>query len=140
DAFTDRKKYSLEYRFKRFDGEYRWLSESGAPLYSANGKFEGYIGSCTDIHEMKLHDQRKDDFIKMASHEMKTPVTSIKGYVQLLLTMLGSGTKFGSAAPPELKAFLSVMDKQIVKLTRLMSELLDLSRIDSGKLELNMHE
>ena len=141
DAFDSREQYSLEYRFKREDGMYRWLRETGAPRYSAEGKFEGYIGTCVDIHEMKIHEQRRDDFIKMASHELKTPVTSIKGYVQLLLNMYRDHNEnkiqFSEQA---VQTSLTTIDKQIVKLNRLMSELLDLSRIDSDKLELNMQE
>jgi PAS domain S-box-containing protein len=139
DAFMQRKEYSLEYRFRREDGEYRWVRETGIPRYSAEGKFEGYIGSCIDVHETKMHEQRKDDFIRMASHELKTPVTSIKGYVQLLLTMFRDyDTSNANISSQAIQISLSTIDKQILKLNRLMSELLDLSRIDSGKLELKM--
>ena len=139
DAFTQRREYSLEYRFRREDGEYRWVRETGIPRYSAEAKFEGFIGSCIDIHETKLHEQRKDDFIRMASHELKTPVTSIKGYVQLLLTMFRDYEASKENIPSQaIQTSLSTIDKQIIKLNRLMSELLDLSRIDSGKLELKM--
>ena len=139
DAFMQRKEYSLEYRFRREDGEYRWVRETGIPRYSAEGKFEGYIGSCIDVHETKMHEQRKDDFIRMASHELKTPVTSIKGYVQLLLTMFRDHeTSNANISSQAIQTSLSTIDKQIIKLNRLMSELLDLSRIDSGKLELKM--
>jgi PAS domain S-box-containing protein len=139
DAFHARDKYYLEYRFRRFDGTYRWLSESGAPRYNSEGVFDGFIGSCIDIHEMKLLEQRKDDFIRMASHELKTPITSIKGYVQLLLSMYRE-KESGKGTIPEgsVQSSLAVIDKQIVKLTRLMSELLDLSRIDTAKLDLHM--
>jgi signal transduction histidine kinase len=141
EAFMERKKYSLEYRFKRADGEYRWLTETATPMYSAKGRFEGYIGTCIDIHEMKMHEQRKDDFIKMASHELKTPVTSIKGYVQLLLAMFDDqSTNKREIAPQAMQTSLSTIDRQIAKLNRLMSELLDLSRIDSDRLELNMQK
>jgi len=129
----------LEYRFRREDGEYRWVRETGIPRYSAEGTFEGYIGSCIDVHETKMHEQRKDDFIRMASHELKTPVTSIKGYVQLLLTMFREHDLSKEGLYPQaIQTSLSTIDKQIIKLNRLMSELLDLSRIDSGKLELKM--
>jgi len=139
DAFTQRKEYSLEYRFRREDGEYRWVRETGLPRYSAEAKFEGFIGSCIDIQDTKMHEQRKDDFIRMASHELKTPVTSIKGYVQLLLTMFRDYEENKeNISPQTIQTSLSTIDKQIVKLNRLMSELLDLSRIDSGKLELKM--
>ncbi len=141
NAFDERKKYSLEYRFKRVDGEYRWLTETGTPVYSVEGRFEGYIGTCIDIHEMKMHEQRRDDFIKMASHELKTPVTSIKGYVQLLLAMFDDYSKNQQQVSPQaIRTSLTTIDKQIVKLNRLMSELLDLSRIDSDRLELNMQK
>lgn len=139
DAFDGREQYSLEYRFKRKDGSYRWLKETGAPRYSADGKFEGYIGTCVDIHDMKIHEQRRDDFIKMASHELKTPITSIKGYVQLLLSMYKDASENKPQFSPQaIQTSLATIDKQIVKLNRLMSELLDLSRIDSDRLELHM--
>jgi len=139
DAFIERKEYSLEYRFKRYDGEYRWLTETGTPAYTAEGKFQGYIGTCIDVNEMKTLEKRKDDFIKMASHELKTPVTSIKGYVQLLLAMFKDHHQNKEEVSSQaIQLSLSTIDKQIAKLDRLMSELLDLSRIDSGKLELNM--
>ena len=141
DAFMQRREYSLEYRFRREDGEYRWVRETGIPRYSAEGKFEGYIGSCIDVHETKMHEQRKDDFIRMASHELKTPVTSIKGYVQLLLTMFRDyDTGNANISSQAIQTSLSTIDKQIIKLNRLMSELLDLSRIDSGRLELKMQK
>jgi PAS domain S-box-containing protein len=139
DAFSRRREYSLEYRFRREDGEYRWVRETGIPRYSVEGKFEGYIGSCIDVHETKMHEQRKDDFIRMASHELKTPVTSIKGYVQLLLAMFREHDVNKENIPAQdIQISLTTIDKQIIKLNRLMSELLDLSRIDSGKLELKM--
>jgi signal transduction histidine kinase len=77
----------------------------------------------------------------MASHELKTPVTSVKGYVQLLLDMFKeqkAGNK--NISDESVQKALSTIDRQINKLTRLMSELLDLSRIDSGKLELHMQD
>jgi len=86
-----------------------------------------------------MHEDRKDDFIRMASHELKTPVTSIKGYVQLLLNMFRdyeAGKE--NISSQMIQTSLATIDKQIIKLNRLMSELLDLSRIDSGKLELKM--
>src|SRR5262249_51165368 len=52
-AFDARRPFSMEYRLKRHDGEYRWLLDNGAPLYAADGRFSGYIGSCVDITERK---------------------------------------------------------------------------------------
>ena len=53
-AFDARQEFSMEYRLKRFDGEYRWLIDTGVPRLDTNGTFVGYIGSCVDITERKL--------------------------------------------------------------------------------------
>ncbi|HZS78525.1 MAG TPA: ATP-binding protein [Ktedonobacteraceae bacterium] len=81
-----------------------------------------------DITRLKQLEQRKDEFISMASHELKTPITSIKGFTQVLLRRLSQRDD------PESIRFLQRMDAQLNKLTTLISELLDLSRIQTGKL------
>ncbi|MDF2455034.1 MAG: sensor signal transduction histidine kinase [Cytophagaceae bacterium] len=50
-SFDTRQEFYMEYRLKRYDGQYRWISDKGVPNYDANGKFEGYSGACMDIHE-----------------------------------------------------------------------------------------
>jgi len=86
-------------------------------------------------------EQRKDDFIKMASHELKTPITSINGYVQLLMNIYNEvDDKKLQLSKLTVKSSLNTISKQVTKLTRLISELLDLSRIETGKLELNKTE
>jgi PAS domain S-box-containing protein len=130
-SFEAHHDFYLEYRMKRYDGQYRWVGDTGAPRYSPGGEFEGYIGSCIDIHEMKLLEQRKDDFIKMASHELKTPVTTIKGYIQLLRKM------HDNDKDPFLSDSLATLDKQVSKLTRLITDLLDATRMETGKLLIN---
>jgi signal transduction histidine kinase len=73
----------------------------------------------------------------MASHELKTPITSIKGYVQLLLNAFDKQKDETKALPPLLvRSSLISVDKQVTRLTRLISELLDLSKIETGTLEL----
>lgn len=52
-AFGVREEYALEYRMKRFDEEYRWISDNGTPRFAADGTFLGYIGGCMDIHDRK---------------------------------------------------------------------------------------
>jgi len=110
----------------------------GYPFYALDGEFSGFAGSVTDITELKKLEQRKDDFIKMASHELKTPITSINGYVQLMLNIFNEADEERLRASKQtIKSSLNTISKQVVKLTRLISELLDLSRIESGKLELH---
>jgi len=126
--------FIFEHRFKKYDGEYRWQLSRAVPQKDADGNIQLWVGASTDIQAIKEEEQRKGDFIKMVSHELKTPVTSIKGYVQFLLSILNN-----QAITPEMmpvKSSLSRIDVQIVRLTRLITEMLDLSRIESGKLEL----
>jgi PAS domain S-box-containing protein len=53
EAFDARRHFTMEYRLRRYDGQYRWISDAGSPRFLADGTFAGYIGSCTDIHDRK---------------------------------------------------------------------------------------
>ncbi|MFT3947635.1 MAG: PAS domain-containing sensor histidine kinase [Agriterribacter sp.] len=120
--------FIFEHRFRRFDGEYRWQLSRAIPQRDANGVIQMWVGTSTDIHEIKELDQQKDYFISMASHELKTPVTSLKGYTQVLQsTYENSGDNF-------LINSLNVINKQTIRLNKLISELLDLSKIKLGNL------
>jgi PAS domain S-box-containing protein len=141
ESMQKREKFTTEFRIKGKNGDVRWCLTEGYPYYDINGEFAGYAGSVTDITEIRKLEQRKDDFIKMASHELKTPITSIKGYVQLLLTIYDEMNEDKlQTSKPTIRSSLSTISKQVSKLTRLVSELLDLSRIETGKLELNEGE
>ena len=52
-AFDERKSFRMEYRLRRWDGEYRWISDEGIPRYTPDGEFAGYIGACVDITERR---------------------------------------------------------------------------------------
>src|SRR5690606_23288924 len=87
-----------------------------------------------DITERKKLDERKDEFLGIASHELRTPLTSIKGYVQIALRNL-ENQEFSKVEDNILKT-----QKYVDRLNGLISELLDVSRIQSGKLKLNNKE
>jgi len=53
EAFDKRQSFSMEYRLRRYDGEYHWIHDSGSPRFLPDGTFAGYIGSCVDIHDRK---------------------------------------------------------------------------------------
>src|SRR5262249_55171970 len=53
DAFVHRRAFRMEYRLRRADGAYRWILDQGVPRFAPDDRFEGYIGSCIDITEMK---------------------------------------------------------------------------------------
>lgn len=127
-SFEARIEFQIEYRLKRADGEYRWVFAQGTPTYEKKGAFLGYIGSCIDITERKEIETRKDEFISIASHELKTPVTSIKAFTQLLMQKLKKNRD------KSYFEYLKRMDSQINNLTGLIADLLDVSKIEQGKI------
>lgn len=81
--------------------------------------------------ELKQADKQKDEFLSIASHELKTPITTIKGYAQILNGYLSKNKDSKSLV------YVSKLELQIDRLGDLIKELLDVSRIQSRKLELN---
>ena len=124
----------MNMRFMNKEGEYIWHLNLASPVKDENGKIKMWIGSTTEIQKLKEEEQRKGDFVSMLSHELKTPVTSIKGYIQLLLKMVEKEQEI--QFPALLKSSLIRMDKLVLKLTSLISDMLDLTRIEANRLEL----
>jgi len=129
--FETHEFFEIEYRIHHSDGTVHWCVATGRPQYNSQGLFEGYIGAGTDITEQKHLQQQKDNFIGIASHELKTPVTSIKAYTQVLERMF---RKNGSTKEAEM---ISKMDGQLNRLTSLIGDLLDVTKINSGRLQFN---
>jgi PAS domain S-box-containing protein len=59
-AFKNKEPFSIDYRMRSYDGEYRWVTEHGRPYYDLDGKFAGYIGSCYDITQNKLAEEKQE--------------------------------------------------------------------------------
>jgi PAS domain S-box-containing protein len=125
-SLTTGEPFLFEHRFRRHDGEYRWQLSRAIPVKDDHGQIQMWVGTSTDIDEIKKYQQEKDDFIKIASHELKTPVTTIKAYVQLLLSQADT------REDPFLAKSLSTIDKQITKLAKLITDLLDVTKIEMG--------
>ncbi|MFW0718666.1 PAS domain-containing sensor histidine kinase [Pedobacter sp. N23S346] len=128
--------HSSEMRFKNWNGEYIWHLNVASPIYDEQGNLKMWVGSTTNIQEIKEEDQRKTDFVSMLSHELKTPVTSIKGHVQLALRLLSKETLTPSIE--KLQSSLTRIDNLIVQLTSLIGDMLDLSRLDAGRMDLRL--
>lgn len=125
----------MEMRFMNLNGEYKWHLNRASPVKNGNGDIEMWIGVTTEIQKLKEEEKRKGEFLQMVSHELRTPITSIKGYVGILLRMLKEEhEKYFHPMP--LRASLVRIDVQIIRLTKLISEILDLSRLEEGRLEL----
>ncbi len=131
---ANRSLYEVEFRINHSDGTIHWCVANGRPQYNNDDTFTGYIGACVDITEQKNLQQQKDDFIGIASHELKTPVTSIKAYAQVLERML---KKKGESREADM---IGKMDAQLNRLTSLIGDLLDVTKINSGRLQFNDQE
>ncbi|CAN5134288.1 hypothetical protein BH11BAC5_BH11BAC5_54110 [soil metagenome] len=129
-AITTGTNYFFEHRLGLANGQYRWQLSRAIPQRDAQGNIRMWVGTSTDIQEIREMDEQKDLFIGMASHELKTPVTTIKGYVQLLQTMYAEG------ADTFLQDSLGTIGRQVASLTTLITDLLDLSKIKAGGLQL----
>ncbi|GAA3976663.1 hypothetical protein GCM10022246_31210 [Pedobacter ginsengiterrae] len=122
-----------EMRFKNTEGKYIWHLNIASPILDENGQIKMWVGSTTDIQKLKEEDQRKADFVSLLSHELKTPVTSIKGYIQLMQREI----KKNNLQKEKIESGLDRVDRLVKQLTGLVSDMLDLSRIETGRLDLN---
>lgn len=130
EAITMGKQLLMDVRIcKLNEMQYRYHLLNIIPVKEEN-KIVKWVGTFTDINEQKLASQRKDEFLTIASHELKTPLTSIKAYVQLLGTLTPEQTVT--------KPFVDRTLLQVNKLDYLINDLLDISKIESGKLKFEM--
>jgi signal transduction histidine kinase/DNA-binding response OmpR family regulator len=119
----------LEIRIAKLQSrEYKYHLLSVVPVVE-NNDIVKWVGTFTDIDEQKQALKTKDDFLSMASHELKTPLTSIKGYVQLLDSMPHDDNT---------ATFLKRTITQVYKLEGLINDLLDISKIDNGELKFEL--
>jgi PAS domain S-box-containing protein len=143
-AVHGRRAYEIEYRLRRFDGEYRWMHDTGVPHYAPDGTFVAYVGSAVDItdrrraqeeRERLLHDaeaasRAKDQFLATLSHELRTPLNAVVGWAHML--------RSGKLDEPATARAIETIDRNARAQSQLISDILDISRIVSGKLRLNV--
>lgn len=113
---------------KKEEEDYRYFLLRVVPIHKGE-KLVKWVGTLTDINEQKRAIQLKDEFISVASHELKTPLTSIKGYMQLLERAIDK-------EHPSFN-YIGRALQQINKLDKLTADLLDISKIESGKMRLD---
>jgi PAS domain S-box-containing protein len=154
-AFANKQNFRMEYRLRRADGQYRWILDTGLPRYMPDGDFAGFIGSCIDVSDFREANealrvlkgqlegrvkeageaiQARDEFLSIASHELRTPLSA------LVLQLAGLQNALHEAKIQSLNAkLIGKVDKAVKatgRLTTLVDSLLDVSRIASGRLQL----
>jgi len=123
--------FEIENRYKRNDGLYRWHLNRSIPLKNEDGELIFWVGTATDIDDQRKAIEKKDEFIGIASHELKTPLTSLKAYLQLITNYRKE------VVPVQVKSFVSKAEGSLGKLQNLVNDLLDVSKIQAGKLYFN---
>ncbi|RYD79919.1 MAG: PAS domain S-box protein [Sphingobacteriales bacterium] len=111
-------------------GKVKWVKATGKVFTNKNGKASEYSGLFMDITERKIDELRKNDFIGMVSHELKTPLTALNGFIQVLqMKAAKSDDNFSVTA-------LNKAYNQIKKMTVMINGFLNVSRLESGKLQI----
>lgn len=139
EANRERKSFYLEYRLRQKNGEYRWCIDAGNPRFSDSGEFLGFAGTVIDINDRKNAEikteealQARDEFLSIASHELKTPLTTLKLQVGLQQRLNKSGP--GENVFERYQTFLHLTNTQVQRISRLVDDMLDVSRIRTGRL------
>jgi len=113
------------------DGDLHIIQTVKTPIKDKNGIVTHLIGITRDLTERKRLEKMKDQFISAVTHELRTPLVSIKAYVDYPLT-----GKMGQLSE-EMKSNLTIVKRNTDRLLQLTGDLLELRRMESGKLELN---
>ena len=108
----------------------RTLSMTSAPVTDEIGKFVGRLWVYRDVTIERAADQARSEFVSMVSHELRTPLTSLTGFIDLVLDGAGG------PVTPETARLLKIAQNNGGRLGRLVADLLDISRLESGRLEL----
>ena len=123
---------NVEYSVERRDGETTWLNVCSAPLYDRDGQVRGAVAGFQDISKRKELEQLKDDFLAVTAHELRTPVTALLGYSNLMVRR----AEQAGWHDRDLHA-LRMIATQAQRLTELVNGLVDVSRVQTGTLELS---
>jgi PAS domain S-box-containing protein len=129
-SLSSGKEYVVEFRLLFADGNYKWHLARALPFIE-DGEVKLWLGTNTNIDFQKENEKRKDEFLSIASHELKTPVTSLKASLQLLDRMKND------PSPAVLNKLIDQSNRSIQKITTLIDELLNSSRLNEGQLRLS---
>jgi PAS domain S-box-containing protein len=154
-AFDKREPFSMVYRLRRNDGEFRWILDDGMPRYDTKGVFIGYIGHCLDITERKMAEEELarlnreleqrvmdrtaemekanrelESFSYTVSHDLRAPLRHINGFVTMFRN------EVGEIANEKARHYMEVISESAGRMGQLIDDLLSFSRM--GRTELTI--
>jgi PAS domain S-box-containing protein len=141
-AVVDKRTFVFEHRVRRRDGEWRLCTIRAVPIFNADQTIREWVGVHTDITERKRDEEklqqlaaelvkanlRKDEFLATLAHELRNPLAPIRNGLQLMRLARGKETDIGQVR--------AMMERQVAQMVRLVDDLMDVSRISRGMLEL----
>ena len=128
EAIRQQQELSLELLNYRKDGTPFWNLLRISPIFNESHALIAYVGVQQDVTEQKRLDRMKDEFVSTVSHELRTPLTSVSGSLGLIL-----GGAAGEVSPKAEK-LLEIAQKNSKQLTLLINDLLDIEKLEAGKL------
>lgn len=158
-AFEDRNPYTMEYRLRRHDNQYRWMLSTGKPIFSKGNSFRGFIGSSYEIHSQKMMREEletllkkhtleltkslerekklnklKSRFVSMASHELRTPLSAISSSISLIERYSNDDQKASR------EKHLNRIKLSIENLMNILNDFFSIDKLDQGKLEVKKQQ
>jgi two-component system CheB/CheR fusion protein len=146
-GFSAKQSYNVEYRLRRVDGEYRWIVEQAKPTFNDKKEFNGFIGSCTEIHDrrlmneelekhviertheldetnkaLKLINEELEQYAYAASHDLQEPLRKIVTFSDRLLN-------YKEEVPETGKKYIDKIISSAQKMSRLIDDILNFSKI-----------
>jgi PAS domain S-box-containing protein len=141
DATANRTPFSMDYRLRRHDGQYRWAVDAGMPRVDERGAADGFVGTVIDIHDrVVLQDEQErlaaelteknrlqSEFLFTLAHELRNPLAPIRAGLDVMR---------GIPATPVATRIQEVMRRQVEHMVHLVDDLLDMARLTEGKVSL----
>nr|WP_229430157.1 PAS domain-containing sensor histidine kinase [Pseudoduganella umbonata] len=131
------RRFEIEHRLRHHSGQFRWVLNRAVPSTDAVGPETRWLGTLTDIHdkksgeeELRTQSRRKDEFLAMLAHELRNPLAPISTAAHMLA--------LGRLDPPSAQKTSEVIVRQVRHMTSLVDDLLDVSRVTRGLIELEL--
>ena len=127
--------YEIEYRLRRYDGNYRWVLGRARPMHDEQGNIIRWFGTCTDIHDLKEAEEKaeaanlaKSEFLANMSHEIRTPMNAIIGLSNLMARH--------KELPANMRQMVDTLQLSSQSMMALVDDVLDIAKIETNKIEL----